>query len=114
MDREFSKDISSFKKDVWKGFSKEELTVIIAAVMLGCVVTLVAVWYFGLSFSDAVYPASVVGVPVIYACFKKENGIPLIQVILKKRKLKKTSGKFSYKSSEMRILELRQRKKGGE
>lgn len=106
MDREFSKDISSYKKDVWKGFSKEELTVILMAVLIGCVVTYVAVRYFGLSFSDAVYPASMVGIPVIYVFFKKENGMPFIQVILKKRKLKKTSGKFNYKSSEMRILEL--------
>lgn len=106
MDREFSKDISSFKKDVWKGFSKEELIVIISAVMLGCVVTLVAVRYFKMTFEDAIYPASIIGLPVIYAFFKKENGIPLIRVMLRKRRLKKTSGKLNYKSSEMRILKL--------
>lgn len=103
MDIKFSKDISSYKKDTWKGFSGEELAVILAGLAAGCIITFVCVRYLGISFDRAVYPASFSVAPVIYLFFKKENGIPLIRVWLRKRELKKTSGRFDYKSSEMRI-----------
>lgn len=106
MDRKFSKDISEYKKDIWKGFSAEEMAVIIAALIIGCLITYLSVKYFGISFNDAVYPASFAGIPVVYLFFKRENGIPLIKVMLRKRNLKKTSGKYDYKSSEMKIIEL--------
>lgn len=106
MDRKFSKDISEYKKDIWKGFSAEEMAVIIAALIIGCLITYLSVKFFGISFNDAVYPASLAGIPVVYLFFKKENGISLIKVILRKRNLKKTSGKYDYKSSEMKIIEL--------
>ena len=103
MDVKFSRDISSYKKDAWKGFSAEELAVILAALMAGSLITFLCVKYLHISFDRAVYPASFAAVPVIYLFFKKENGIPLIRVWMRKRELKKTSGKFDYKSSEMRI-----------
>lgn len=106
MDRNFSKDISSYKKDIWKGFSKEEIIIILIAISYGCVTTYLFVKYMGMSFDDAVIPASFVCCPVIYMYFKKENDIPLIKVIIRKRILKKTSGKLEYKSSEMQIFEM--------
>lgn len=106
MDREFSKDISGYKKDMWKGFSTTEVVIIISTLILGCLTTYIFVKYIGMSFDNAVYPASLIGIPVIYVFFKKENGIPLIKVILIKRELKKTSGKLGYKSSEMKILDV--------
>lgn len=105
MDRNFSKDISRYKKDIWKGFTTEELIVILVAGIVGFITTYIAVKYCGISFDNAIYPASFVGVPVIYLFFKKENGIPLIKVLFRKRELK-SSAKLPNKSSEMRILEL--------
>lgn len=106
MDREFSKDISSYKKEAWKGFTKEEMAVILAALAAGCLLTYICFRYLGMAFDNAVYPGSMAVAPVIYSYFKKENGIPLIKVILKKRKLKKEKQKYAYRSSEMKILEI--------
>lgn len=106
MDRQFSKDISQYKKAAWKGFSKEELAVILAALAAGCLLTYICVRYLGMSYDNAVYPGSIVVAPIIYCYFKKEKGIPLIRVILRKRQLKKENQKYPYKSSEMRMIEI--------
>lgn len=111
MDRRFSKDISEYKKDIWKGFKGEELAVMVTTLIIGCIFTFAAVKYLNLSYSDAVYPASIFSAPVIYVYFKKQNGIPLIKVILRKRYLKKTSKEFAYKSSEMKILEIEEKER---
>lgn len=106
MDRNFSKDISSYKKDIWKGFSREEIIIILISLVLGCSATYILVKYMNMSFDDAVIPASLACCPVVYLYFKKENGIPLIKVIIRKRILKRTSKKLDYKSSEMQIVEM--------
>lgn len=106
MDREFSKDISSYKKEAWKGFSKEEMAVILAALAAGCLLTYICVKYLGIAFNSAVYSGIFVIAPVIYCFFRKENDIPLIKVFLRKRQLKRENQKYSYKSSEMKVIEL--------
>lgn len=111
MDREFSKDISAYKKKAWKGFTLSEVIIGLAAIAGGGIITFLLVEYVHIPFIFTVYITGFVSVPIIYFFIKRNRGYTILQIVVRKRELKKTSGKMPYRSHEMMIL--LEAKKGG-
>ncbi len=104
MDREFSKDISIYKKKAWKGFSTYEIMVGVGVIALGSAITWFFMTKFKLPMIAAGYMDSFLIIPIIFLLFKKKRGYTLIQILLKRKELRMTSGKMPYRSDEMQIL----------
>lgn len=111
MDREFSKDISAYKKKAWKGFSMAELIIGLAAIAGGGGITFLLVEYVHIPFMFTVYITGFISVPIIYIFIKRDRGYTIPEIMIRKRELRKTSGKLPYVSHEMLIL--LEMKKGG-
>lgn len=105
MDRQFSKDISVYKKKALKGFSVREVLAGIGAIIAGCLISYLLIHYLRLPLMFTVYITGIVTAPVIYLFIKTDRGYTMPEIIKRKRELKKTSGKLPYKSYEMRMID---------
>lgn len=106
MDREFSKDISAYKRKAAKGFSRTELLFGMLILAVGTI----QIYFFtslGIHMLIATYLAMPLTIVIGFLCFFKKKEYTLFGLLLKKRELKKTSGAMPYRSEEeLKILTL--------
>lgn len=114
MDREFSKDISSYKQKAAKGFSGVEL----AAGALTLAVGAAQIYFFtglGIHMVIATYLAMPVTITLGILGFYKKNGYSLPGIIMKNRELARSSGAMPYRSEEEgKIVRLMEEQQKGE
>ena len=111
MDREFSKDISKYKRKAVKGFSKKELFtgIVIVVIFAGQMYLFMALGMHKiLAFYLAMPLTMIVGMLGIY----KIKGYTLLELYLKRKELMQSSGAMPYRSDEEKqILKLVQMEK---
>ncbi len=114
MDREFSKDISSYKQKAAKGFSGMEL----AAGGITLAAGAAQIYFFmglGIHMIIATYLAMPVTITLGILGFYKKNGYSLPGILMKRRELAGSSGAMPYRSEEEgKILKQMEEEQKGE
>ncbi len=112
MEREFSKDISAYKRKAAKGFSGVEL----AAGALTLAVGAAQIYFFtrlGIHMLISTYLAMPLTIIMGFLCFFKKKEYTLFGLLLKKQELKRSSGPMPYRSEEegkiVRLMEEQQK-----
>ena len=106
MNRRFSKDISIYKRTGWKGFSTTELVIGILGVAVGTAISWILVSRFNLPMLLAGYVVAIIVIPFYFLFFRKKKNQTIIQIVIKEKKLRKSSGEMPYRSHESEILKM--------